>query len=67
MIWKKITPKSKLEGKVVILKVGSEHAASGYWDAYWDDETNAWGFIDQHCVKAKDWIGEPTHYQLVNE
>ena len=67
MSWKKITAKSKLEGKVVILKVEGGSIDSGYWEAYWDDEANTWGFMDQNCVKAKDWIGEPTHYKLVNE
>lgn len=67
MSWKKITAKSKLEGKVVILKVDNKHVDDGYWDAYWDDETNFWGFMDKNCVKASEWIGQPSHYKLVNE
>ena len=65
--WKKINGKSKLEGKVVLLKTEGNIARDDNYEPYWSDENQRWEFIDTNGVTCREYHGEPTHYMFVNE
>jgi len=65
--WKKITDKSKLEGKIVYIKTGTNNPHSDLYESYWCDTNKRWEFVDRNSVTCREWHGEPTHYVLVNE
>jgi hypothetical protein len=63
--WKKITSKSKLQGKVVSVKV-EDYEPTEYYNAVWDYDNDKWVFIDRNDNYCEDLNGEPTHYKIIN-
>ena len=63
--WIEIKKDSDIEDKSVLLMVG-EHPSDNIYSGYYDEDKNMWLFYDRNDVESRDWIGEPTHYKLVN-
>lgn len=66
MGWKKITPKSKIDGEVYV-KTDGKNIRDDIYEPYWSEENQRWEFIDRNSVTCREWHGTPTHYSYVNE